>query len=183
MKCASNPISHHPVNKPDQVVEGILYPEYLKQYQSNWYAFGMFVAKEGTPEFLKLPLNNISRYGEVDSKEYPFIKSSIEDYEEYFDDIIGVDNPAQNEVESIKFRISNRMYQRLRNKPLHPTQKNCKEIDSPGFKGMEICVKYNIELMRTILRLGADIEIVEPAHIKKRVIKELNKTLRQYKEI
>lgn len=175
-------VSFHPVNKPEDYVDGYFYPEYLKQYRSSWYAFGMFVEEGKDPVFQKIPLNNIDDYNDVDEKSYPFIKSPIEDYEEYFDDIIGVENPDRNEVETIKFRISNRMFQRLRDKPMHPSQMTCKELDSKGFHGMQINVKYNIELMRTIMNLGSDIEIVEPVHIRKRVIKDLKKSLKMYGE-
>lgn len=72
------------------------------------------------------------------------------------------------------------MFQRLMNKPLHPSQSTCKELNTKGFKGMKISVKYNIELMRAILNLGPDIEVVEPAHIRKRVIKNLQKALKLY---
>lgn len=173
-------ISFHPANKLNENKEGAFFPEYLKQYQSNWYAFGMFEEDGKEPVFQKIPLNNVNNYNDEDCDTLEFIKSPIDDYDEYFDDIIGVENPECNEVETIKFRISKRMFQRLKNKPLHPSQSTCKELDSAGFKGMKINVKYNIELMRVILNLGSDIEIVEPAHIRKRVIKDLQKALKLY---
>lgn len=173
-------VKFHPVNKPEESVEGQFSPEYLKQYRSNWYAFGMFEEKGKPAVFQKIPLSNIIRYDDEEADEYPFVKSHIENYEEYFEDIIGVENPEINEVETIKFRISNRMFQRMLNKPLHSTLKIYKELDTKGFKGMKMNVKYNMELMRAILNLGSDIEIVEPAHIRKRVIKSLQKALRLY---
>ncbi len=174
-------ISHHPVNKPDCFVEGIFYPEYLKQYRSNWYAFGMFEDDGGKePVFQKIPINNIDDYDDERCNSYPFVHSNIVNYEEYFDDIIGVENPEANKVETIKFRISNRMFQRIKNKPLHSSQLMCRELDTAGYKGMKLNVKYNIELLRTILNLGADIEIVEPVHIRKRVKQVLMKTLKMY---
>ncbi len=173
-------ISFHPANNQDENKEGAFFPEYLKQYRSNWYAFGMFEEDGKEPVFQKIPLNNVTNYNDEDCNSLEFIKSPIDDYNEYFDDIIGVENPECNEVETIKFRISNRMFQRLMNKPLHPSQSTCKELNTKGFKGMKISVKYNIELMRAILNLGPDIEVVEPAHIRKRVIKNLQKALKLY---
>lgn len=173
-------ISFHPANKPDENKEGVFSPEYLKQYRSNWYAFGMFEEEGKEPVFQKIPLCFVDNYNDEDDDSLKFQKSHIDDYDEYFDDIIGVENSENNEVETIKFRISNRMFQRLKNKPLHPTQSTCKELDIKGFKGMKINVKYNIELMRVILNLGPDIEIVEPAHIRKRVVKNLQKTMKLY---
>lgn len=173
-------VSFHPINKPEECIEGQFYPEYLKQYQSNWYAFGMFAEEGKDPTFQKIPLNNIDNCNDEEAEDYPFIKSHIDDYEEYFDDIIGVENPENNEVETITFRISNRMFKRICDKPLHATQYRCTNLDTTGFKGWKICVKYNVELLRTILKLGSDIEIVEPAHIRKRVIKNLKKTLTMY---
>lgn len=175
-------ISFHPANKPDENKEGVFFPEYLKQYRSNWYAFGMFEEEGKESVFQKIPLCFVDNYNDEDYVSLKFQKSPIDDYDEYFDDIIGVENPDGNKVETIKFRISNRMFQRLRNKPLHPTQSTCKELDKKGFKGMKINVKYNIELMRVILNLGPDIEIVEPAHIRKRVVKNLQKTMKLYDE-
>lgn len=173
-------VSFHPVNKPEEYVEGQFYPEYLKQFRSNWYAYGMF-QEEGKPAvFQRIPLSNIDRFNDEEAEDYPFIKSHIEDYEEYLGNIIGVENSEATKVETVKFRISERMYQRLLNKRLHHSQTRCEELDTKDFKGMMINVKYNIELMRTILNLGADIEIVEPAHIRKRVIKNLQKALKLY---
>lgn len=175
-------VSFHPVNKPEESRQGIFSPEYIKQYRSNWYAFGMFAEDGQEITFLKIPLSNIDDYNDTDPKEYPFVKSHIEDYDEYFDDIIGVENPENNEVETIKFRISNRMFQRLKNNPLHASQTSCKELDIKGYHGMKMNVKYNMELMRIIMNYGSDMEILEPAHIRKRVIKELQKTLKLYKQ-
>lgn len=175
-------LSFHPVNKPEESRQGIFSPEYIKQYRSNWYVFGMFAEDGKELVFQKIPLCNIDDYNDTDPQKNPFIKSHIEDYNEYFDDIIGVENPENNEVETIKFRISNRMFQRLKNNPLHSSQSPCKELDIKGFHGMKMEVKYNIELMRIIMNYGSDMEILAPPHIRKRVIKELQKTLKLYNQ-
>lgn len=175
-------IIFHPANKLDDLSEGIFYPEYLKQYHSSWYAYGMFAREGEVPAFQRIPLNNIYDYNPVDSKSFPFLKSDIEDYDDYFNDIIGVENPEANEVETIRFRISNKMFHRLMNRPLHASQSLCEDLDTDGFHGMQIRVKYNMELMRVIMNLGSDIEVVEPAHIRKRVVREMRKTMKLYDE-
>lgn len=175
-------ISFHPANKPELSTEGVFYPEHLKQYRSNWFVFGMFAEENKPAEFKKIPLNNIDDYKDVDINKYPFIDSHIKNYDDYFKEIIGVDNTDSNPVETIKFRIRNRMYNRLKANRLHYTQKDCKELDTPKFKGMQIRVKYNIDLLREILTLGSDIEIVEPPRMRSKVKKELEKALQMYKK-
>lgn len=175
-------VSFHPANKPERSTEGVFYPEHLKQYRSNWFVFGMFEENDKPVVFKKIPLNNIDDYKDVDIDEYPFVKSPIKNYEDYFKEIVGVDNTDTNPVETIKFRISNRMYNRLKNSRLHYTQRDCKELDTPKFKGMQIRVKYNIDLLREILTLGSDIEIVEPLRLRNRVKKDLRKAFLMYQK-
>lgn len=174
-------ICMHKVNQKENSFDMILHPEYLKQYRSNWYVFGVLHEMDAqninkTPQ--KIALSTIDDYREI--TDMPFIHSDVTDYEDYFYDIVGVENIPNVEPEMIKFRISNKMFNRMWNTPFHHSLRKCPELDIKGFKGMYVKMKYNIELIRVFLNYGSDLEVVSPSHIRKKVIAEYKKCMKKY---
>lgn len=172
---------HHPVN-PENTFNVILHPEYLKEYNSEWYVFGNISnSVDEAPQMGRIPLSLIDDVDEP-SEQISFIPTGLSstDYHQMLGEIIGVELDPNCELETICLRISTRIFHRIVNNPIHHTQKYAPEYNSSGYKGIKITVRRNKELIRTILNMGSDIEVISPVKLRNSIKKELNRNLKQY---
>lgn len=172
---------HHPVN-PENTFNVILHPEYLKEYNSEWYVFGNISnSDDEAPQLGRIPLSLIDDVDEP-SEQIPFIPTGYtsSDYHQMLGEIIGVELDNNCELETICLRISTKIFHRIVNNPIHHTQKYAPELNTPGNKGIKIRVRRNKELIRTLLNLGSDVEVVSPVKLRNSIKKELNRNLKQY---
>ena len=174
-------IDYHNANKPDNIFTKILYPEYLKEYKSQWFVIGNIADddEDVNPHLGRIPLSMIDY---IDELEREFIPTGMlpKDYATMFEEIVGVERDLNCPVEEIKLRVSSKMYPYIKQSPLHCSQTDCKELDGKGFKGIEIHARKNKELIRSLLYFGSDIEVVSPQHLRSAVKRELNKAMKKY---
>ncbi len=174
----------HKLNDETPTVR-VFYPEFLRQYNTLWYAFGKECDEEGNTITSpgRIPLHLITSVKDLPVKKYPFRASGIEDYlDEYFSEIIGVDNIATAEVMDIRLAVKSSIIARLENNPIHESQAPLKNetCPIPGYKCFRIQVKYNKELMRKLLQMAPDVIVLSPEKLRKRVMKELEKSQKLY---
>lgn len=134
-------------------------PYYIKQYNNRWFLFGQN-NDEPNKGLTNLALDRILSATPIDDE---YIKNTKYDFNEYFDDVIGVTIPSNSVVQKIKFRMSHKRFNHVRTKPLHASQKHLKSIDPHLF---EIAVIPNSELFAQLLSYGGDLEIIEPECIR-----------------
>ena len=173
-------ITYVQINNKDNETTISLHPEFLKQYNSLWYVFGNAFDQQGNAlGVTKVRLDLIT---DVNKLSDQFIPSGT-DYDEYFDEIIGVENIPSVDIWHIEFLVKNNMFNRVLTNPLHEgSQRRCTRLDSirSGYKGFTIDVKENIELLRKIMAYGSDIIILSPEKLKKKIQKILKKSLLNY---
>lgn len=179
-------IVKHPQYNDSIKMELILYPEFLRQYDTLWHVFGVATSMDGqrlSESCERIPLHLISKATPLSAKQYPFITSGIEDYiEDYFSEIIGVDNVPTLPVSDIRFAVKKTAVNRLMDNPLHESMTLLKGGASPlqGYQMFRMQVKFNMELMRKILQMGSEIVILSPEKLRKKVLKELKKSMKMY---
>lgn len=179
-------VVRHPQYNSGIQEELILYPEFLRQYNTLWHVFGVATTMSGemlTVPSERIPLHLISSVTPLPAKQYPFIPSGIEDYiEDYFSEIIGVDNVASVPVSDIHFAVKKTSVNRLMDNPLHESMTHLRgEISPiPGYHLFRMQVKFNMELMRKILQMGSEIIILSPEKLRRKVLKELQKSIKLY---
>jgi len=83
------------------------------------------------------------------------------DFEEYFDDVIGVTVPERLEPVNVLLRVSNNRYNYIKTKPLHLSQRKVSE--ERNHTTISINVKINKELIALLLSFGHDVEVISPA--------------------
>lgn len=179
-------IVKHPQYNDSIAEELILYPEFLRQYNTLWHVFGVATTMSGerlTAPCERIPLHLISEATSLPSKQYHFISSGIEDYiDDYFSEIIGVDNVPTLPVSDIRFAVKKTAVNRLMDNPLHESMTQLKGVECPlpGYQMFRMQVKFNMELMRKILQMGSEIIILSPEKLRKKVVKELQRTMKMY---
>jgi len=156
--------------KRDDNLEFLIHPYHLKQYNNRWFLFGL---NENNSRITNVALDRIVS---VETTDKPFKPSYDIDFEEYFDDIIGVSIPYEGILQKVILKIDKEQWPYINTKPLHGSQK-VKEI-TPDFTIVELELIQNYELESLILSFGDSFEVIEPEslrHIIKKRIKLLNK--------
>lgn len=149
----------------------VMHPYYLKQYNNRWFLFGI---TEQHKDFLtNLALDRIIN---IELTDIPYITNTTFDFDEYFDDVVGVSVPRKGEPDRVILKISERQYPYIKTKPLHPSQT---EIDK-GNRIIQLNVFQTWELESLILSYGDDIEVLEPASLREAIRNKVNNLTEKY---
>ena len=142
-----------------------IYPYYLKQFNDRWYLIAQAV---GYDTFGHYALDRIESFEEIDM---PYKESEV-DFEEYFDDVIGVTVPEGCEPVDVILSVSNSRYNYIKTKPLHLTQRKLSE--DKDYTRISINVKINKELIALLLSFGSDIEVLAPASLREEIAQKIH---------
>jgi len=150
----------------------IFHPYYLKQYNNRWFSIGL--NEETQKPNWTIALDRIEDVEETDSNYQP---CNI-DWQEYFDDIIGVTRPDNVDVQEVKLKFTPQQAPYILTKPIHPTQKH--KYDETGLE-VRIEVIPNYELESLILSFGENVRVVAPEDLRDRVLERLKIAAKVYK--
>ena len=150
-----------------------VYPYHLKQFNDRWYLIAQAV---GYDTYGHYALDRIESFEEI-SLHY---KEPEVDFNEYFDDIIGVTVPERYEPVDVILRVWNNRFNYIKTKPLHLSQRIISEED--GYTKISINVKINLELISLILSFGPDVEVIAPASLRAMIAKDTEAMLYKYKK-
>lgn len=148
---------YKPFNK-DEFVSNV-HPYHLRQYNRRWF---LFAYSEDRKDILNFPLDRIAR---LEHLSKPYIETDI-DFEEYFDDIIGVTNYDNASLEKVVLKVSNKSIDYIRTKPLHWTQIELNELGTESHTFIQLKLKINTELEMLLFSYSDAIEIIEPARLR-----------------
>lgn len=143
-----------------------LSPYYLKQYNNRWFLLGYNVVTDRLETFA------LDRIQKLQASKHPYRENTI-DFEEYFEDIIGITNFADREVHTVELVLSPEIIPYIVTKPLHSSQR---------LKGNKVSlkVKLNYELETLILSYGEKITVLSPTELRERIQNRLQNALNQY---
>lgn len=149
-----------------------VYPYYLKQFNDRWYLIAQAV---GYDTFAHYALDRIENFEEISMK----YKEPEIDFEEYFDDVIGVTVPERLEPVDVFLRVSNNRFNYIKTKPLHLSQRIVSEENN--HTTIFINVKINKELIALLLSFGSDVEVISPAVLKEEMKKNISAMAYNYR--
>jgi hypothetical protein len=144
--------------KQEKPSEVILHPWYLKQYNNRWFLFGL---NENYKTITNFALDRIIEFEESKMK---FRKNDEVNFDEYFDDVIGVTLKSDAPVEKILIRLSNEIWPYIESKPLHGSQKIKVRTETEVL--IELAVQINHELMALLFSYMDAIEVIEPENLR-----------------
>lgn len=141
--------------KSKSVEKLLISPSYLKQYNNRWFLFGV------NHKLKTLQNLALDRIISINATQESYLNSHV-NFDEYFEDIIGVTNMEYVGVEEIKIKLSNSILPYVRSKPIHGSQL---------IKGklLTLKVKPNYELESLILSFGEHFEVCSPESMKQRI--------------
>lgn len=146
-----------------------IHPYYIKQYNQRWFLFG---CNDEYETITNIPLDRIQSFCPI---SIPYIESDI-DFDEYFDDVIGVTIPKGKEICEILLQFSEQRYSYITSKPLHWSQK----IKDPQKCIVSISVIPNKELISLILSFGDDVVVLSPNKIREELSKQITSLQQKY---
>ena len=166
-----------------------LYPYLLKQYNDRWYLIGTPLAGKKYPYrkgfYLNLPLDRMESIHPVEGVSYV---DCDEDFEDRFEDIIGVSYYEDEPLTSIIIAVKNSYLGYVDTKPIHGSQvkfapeeqnrlhEKYSAFADYTFYGLNL--KPNREFYNTIYRNGDCVLLVSPQKIRKEMVQELENSLR-----
>ncbi len=162
-------LSYHSYGKDKRPI--LVYPYYIKQYNGRWFLFGMNDAKQRIESYA------LDRIEEYHLSDKTFIKNERIDFSTFFNDVIGVSVPYDENVvtEEIVLRFSEKRFPYVVSKPIHPTQK----IEE-GTCTISIKVKPNRELYQQIFSFIPDVEVVAPEWFRNEIRDKIQENLKKY---
>jgi predicted DNA-binding transcriptional regulator YafY len=153
-------IQYHPFKRDDSM-QIILHPYFLKQYNNRWFLFG---GNSNTTSITTIALDRIE---EVRSVSIEYCPNTLINFEEYFDDVIGVSVPNEGIALKILLKIEAESWPYIKTKPIHGSQK-IKEQNS-DFTIIELLLVPNYELEALIFSHADRIEVLQPESLRQRI--------------
>ncbi len=129
-------------------------PYFLKQHNNRWFLFGQ------VQRFESLTVLSLDRIERIKESKADYTQNTEYDFDEYFEEIIGVTRPEGEQCEKITLWFSPSQSPYIQTKPLHGTQKQ--KWFEDGSSEVTIEVIPNFELQQVILSYGEHCRVMGP---------------------
>lgn len=164
-------IEYEPFDKPSYIIS--ISPYFLKQFNKRWF---LIACDDSYSSNLSIfPLDRIKSIN-ISSSKYK--SNQTVDFNEYFDDMIGVTIPTNTKLEEVVLRISHNRYKYIQTKPLHGSQIVLNESES--FTTIKLKLYVNKELEALILSYSNDMEVIAPESLKETIMIRVKKLYEKY---
>ncbi len=149
-------------------------PLQLREYDRRWYVVGVPENEDHIKTF------GLSRISNLKTRGLSLIR--LFDFQEQlakFDRIVGLNYDAADKAEFIRIAISKKQYKYLKTLPLHKSQHFEKSLPD-GRVELSLFLIPNYELKMQLLKMGDQLEVLEPAFLRKEIKKTLQRSLEFY---
>ncbi len=143
----------------------LFHPWFLKQYNSRWFVFGL------SDELRVLKNLALDRIQVISDTSFPYQHNKAIDFQEYFDDIVGVTVMDGIPLEKVELRVENSLYRYIQTKPIHGSQREVSKNECNTT--ISLLVIPNYELESVILSHGDRIEVVKPEWLRERITSKI----------
>ncbi len=158
--------------KQEKPVKMSLHPYYLKQYNNRWFLFAL---NENTNSISNLALDRIIEIKEI-NKQY--IENKSIDFEEYFDDVVGVTVAENQQPIKILLQINNNLFPYIHSKPIHGSQKI--KVRYNNYVIIELFLQLNYEFISLLFSYGEDVTVIEPEQLRTIIKSKAEKVFKNY---
>jgi predicted DNA-binding transcriptional regulator YafY len=150
-----------------------IHPYHLKQYNDRWFLFG-FEESERHTGITNLALDRIKEITETIDDIVP----DTNVWGDFFDEMIGVSIPNNQEPIEIKLRFSIGRIPYVTTKPIHGASQRLDKTD-PEQRTIIINLIPNNEMYQNILSFGNDVEVLSPSSVVDK-IKNISEKMNEY---
>jgi predicted DNA-binding transcriptional regulator YafY len=149
--------------KSSESIEFDLSPYFLKRYNQRWFLFGQ------DNRFKTITNLALDRIEEIQHSKSAYIVNTNYDWDEYFDDMIGVSRPIDGELTKVILKFSPDQAPYIKTKPLHGTQTSVNEDESGCTISIEVIPNHELESL--ILSFGNQCQVLDPIHLRETIYK------------
>lgn len=176
-------LKYHTFNNPE-VREVVVHPYLLKEYNKRWF---LFVGTENGV-VLNFAIDRIDGFEPMPHIEY--IEPG-EEFEERFDDIVGVSIYEDSKVESILLWVANEQYPYIKTKPIHGSQREIKgkrltklqerytALSEGSF--IELSCIVNYELEQLLMSFMDKVVVLSPESLRRSMSSRVKTLMKRYK--
>jgi predicted DNA-binding transcriptional regulator YafY len=147
-------ISYQPFEN-DIPFDVVMHPYFLKQYNNRWFLFGYNQEKEKHDWNLA-----IDRIVSINESKGKYQKNNKIDWQEYFEDIIGVTKPIDAVSEKVVLHFKGKTGKYMETKPLHGSQKTKWKDEQTLEVTLDLIINYELE--RLILSYAESVKVIKP---------------------
>ena len=140
-----------------------IHPYFLKQYNNRWFLFGLSSDQSGG-SLMNMAIDRIEGFR---SAQAPYIENTRIDFDEYFDDVVGVTVPSNGNLQRVLLKIDRDRANYIVSKPFHPSQKVKKETSEEVVIELNLICNYEFETL--LLGFADSIDILEPLDLKEAI--------------
>lgn len=165
-------ITYRPYNKSPFTT--VIHPYYIKQYNRRWFLFGLTM--DGP--YQGISNMALDRIQTINPTSEAYIPNDICDFDEYFEDIIGVSKSSVAEPIQITLRFTEHRLPYVLSKPMHASQRNHRADE----RIIELQLIPNNEFYQRLLSFGSDVEVLEPQSVREEMAQHAEKLYNLYKK-
>lgn len=170
--CITLSIDYKPFKSPK--INTCCSPYYLKEYNNRWFLFAFCHVEN---KLMNMPLDRIKS---ICNSNAEFIPNIEFDFEEYFEDVIGVTIYAGEQAQKITIKIDAQLWPYIQTKPIHGSQKEIEINESYTIITLELIP--NFELEARILSFGEHIQVLSPKAFKDILTQRISKLNKTYSD-
>lgn len=149
-----------------------IHPYHIKQYNNRWFLIGL-----NNDEYHNISTVALDRIVNFEQLHRPFIENTIiEDFDDYFYDIVGVSFPPDAKDEKVVLKFSAHRFPYIQAKPIHGSQRTLSENDGT----IQLNIIPNRELESIILSFGDDVEVLLPSSLRNAIATKIKKSCKKY---
>lgn len=151
----------------------IFHPYFLKQYNNRWYVFGK---NDDFDSIINLALDRIEKIDEINA---PYKGNTTVDFNEYFEDIIGVTLNNEDDLQNIVLKVRNELLPYIQTKPIHGSQKQKDRGKTHSLITFDVIPNYELESL--ILAFGEGVEVLQPESFRNKIFRRIEEGYFTYK--
>ena len=153
--------------------QAVIHPYHIKQFNNRWFLIGLQEGNHGN-YITNKALDRIVKFSRAN---VPFIPNITINFNEYFNDIIGVTLPDDHlEVEKIILKFDAERFPYVVNKPIHHSQII---LDEKSFT-IQLTIRPNKELESRIFSYGGQVEVIQPLWLREQIKNKYKEIIRIY---
>jgi predicted DNA-binding transcriptional regulator YafY len=137
-----------------------IHPYHLKQYNNRWFLFGL----EESEKYKGITNLALDRIVEI-TETLEVIMPNTTNWGDFFDQMIGVSRPPNQEPIEIKLRFSAKRIPYVLTKPIHGASQRLDKSD-PEERTIILNILPNNEMYQNLLSFGSDLELLAPETVR-----------------
>ena len=159
--------------KNDKVIEGVVHPYYLKEYNQRWFLFAL------NDKYKSISIHALDRIETLGKTSAKFIPNTDIDFSHYFDNVVGVSVKSNEAPQIVKIWVDKEQLPYTLSKPLHKSQTVIEEKEDGGAI-VAIKVIPNFELEQLLLSFGERFEVLAPSSLRDKIADRIKKNMEKY---